>query len=59
MNLCPLRKRIKSADFEECYREKCEWWIKEFPLKPRWEHCAITIFGILMNEKLRNQERNG
>lgn len=50
--LCPLRKMIKSADFDECYKERCEWWITKF-----FPHCAITNIALSI-EKFTSQSRH-
>lgn len=41
--LCPLRKMIKSADFDKCYGEKCEWWCDSTHYI---DSCAIKIIAL-------------
>lgn len=38
--LCPLRKMVKSATFEECYKEKCSWWFVD--------SCAIQAIAFIL-----------
>ncbi len=44
--LCPLRHRINSATFEECYKDECGWWIDD-----EVGSCAIYYLGRLMREE--------
>ena len=44
---CPLRKRVNSASFEECYKEKCEWWIFSDDEDEKIGGCAIKYMGLL------------
>ena len=51
--LCPLRKLVKSAAFEECYEEKCCWWILSSQFI---DSCAIQIITLMLMEENKDAE---
>ena len=52
--LCPLRHRIKSSTFEECYKEKCEWWIEvtNEEMGEVYGQCSITHLALYYISKV-------
>jgi len=45
---CPLRKKIDNvlnmAEFGDCYKNKCEWWVPGKDNKPG--ACAVQYIGV-------------
>jgi len=53
--LCPLRKLVKSAAFEECYKEGCEWWVQDKRVEIGSGRCAIRFLGAFFSLSIKKE----
>lgn len=50
--LCPLRHEVNSAAFEDCYEDKCVWWVGS--PKDRFGGCSITFIGWVAAQRMED-----